>query len=67
MIYSLPQEFWEMETPKVIGNTLRYFIIISEITKAAKYTSYARICVYMNVLGALSNVVTIAYQDNEWT
>jgi hypothetical protein len=50
-----------------IGNTLGSFIKISEITKAAKYTSYAQICVYMNVAGALSEAVTISYQDNEWS
>jgi hypothetical protein len=66
-LYSLPQEFWEMETLEGIGNTLGSFIKISEITKVAKYTSYAWICVYMNVAGALPDAVTIAYQDNEWT
>jgi hypothetical protein len=55
-----------METLEGIGNPLGSFIKISEITKVAKYTSYARICVYMNVVGALSDAVTITYQDNEW-
>jgi len=56
-----------METLEGIENTLGYFIKISEITKAAKYTSYVWICVYINVVGSLSDVITIDYQYSEWT
>jgi hypothetical protein len=43
------------------------FIKISEVMKTAKYTLYARICIYMNVVGALLEEVTVSYQDNEWS
>jgi hypothetical protein len=66
-LYSLPREFWELETLEGIGNTLGAFVKISEITKASRYVSYARICVYMNVAGALPESIVISYQDEEWT
>jgi hypothetical protein len=56
-----------MENLEGIGNTLGSFIKISKIKKEAKYTSYARIYIYMNVAGALLDVITLSYQDNEWT
>jgi hypothetical protein len=32
-----------------------------------RYISYARICVYMNVVGALPESIVVSYQDEEWT
>jgi hypothetical protein len=52
-MYSLPREFWEPDTLEGIDNTLGSFVKISKATKSARYISYARICVYMNVAGAL--------------
>jgi hypothetical protein len=42
------------------------FVKISEIKKVAKYTSYARICIYMNVATTLPESITISFQDEEW-
>jgi hypothetical protein len=44
-----------------IGNTLGSFVKMSEITKTTKYTSYARICVYMNVVGSLPESIVISF------
>jgi hypothetical protein len=33
----------------------------------ARYISYARICVYMNVANALPESIIVSYQDEEWT
>jgi hypothetical protein len=49
-----------------IGNTLGKHVKSSEATKQRKYTSYARICVYMNISKALPGTVTLEYQDEEW-
>jgi hypothetical protein len=65
-LYSLPHELWHLETLAGIGDTLGSFVKISEITKVAKYTSYARICVYMNMTTTLPESITISFQDNEW-
>jgi len=60
-LYSLPHEFWHLETLEGLGNTLGSFVKISKITKVTKYTSYARICVYMNVTTALPESITTHY------
>jgi hypothetical protein len=31
-----------------------------------RYTSYVRICVYMNVVAMLLDEITISFEDNEW-
>ena len=49
-----------------IGNTLGQYVKALEATKKRKYTSYARICVYMNISKALPGTVTLEYQDEDW-
>jgi hypothetical protein len=49
-----------------IWNTVRHYVKTSEATKQRKYTSYARICVYMNISKALPGSVTLEYQDEDW-
>jgi hypothetical protein len=65
-LYSLPQEFWLEEILMGIGNTLGHYVKASEATRHRKYTSYARICVYMNISKALPGAVTLEYQDEDW-
>jgi hypothetical protein len=65
-LYSLPQEFWLEEILMGIGNTLGQYVRASEATRQRKYTSYARICVYMNISKALPGSVTLEYQDEDW-
>jgi hypothetical protein len=42
------------------------YVKSSEATKQRKYTSYARICVYMDISKALPGSVTLEYQDEDW-
>jgi hypothetical protein len=42
------------------------YVKTSEATKQRKYTSYAHICVYMDISKALPGLVTIEYQDEDW-
>jgi len=49
-----------------IGNTLGRYVKSSKDTKQKKYTSYAKIYVYMNISKSLPGSVTIEYQDEEW-
>jgi hypothetical protein len=62
-----PKRILGTKTLEGIGNTPGSFVKISEVTKSAKYISYARICVYMNVAGALPESIIVSYQDDEWT
>jgi hypothetical protein len=42
------------------------FVKIAEKTKTNKYTSYARICVYMYITKSLPNSIFLAHEDLEW-
>jgi hypothetical protein len=65
-LYSLPQELWLEEILMGIGNTVGRYVKSSEATKQRKYTSYERICIYMDISKALLGSVTIEYQDEDW-
>jgi hypothetical protein len=66
-LYSLPQEFWLEEVLAGIGNTIGIYVKSSEATKQRRYTSYARICVYLNITKALPGSIILEYQDEDWT
>ena len=65
-LYSLPQEFWLEEILMGIGNTVGQYVKASEATKIRKYTSYACICIYMDISKALPGSITLEYQDEVW-
>ena len=54
------------ESLKAIGNKLGHFLKISEATLRGKYTSYACICVEMDLSGALLDEVILEVYDEEW-
>ena len=65
-LYSLPLDYWMPESLKAIGNKLGHFLKISEATLRGKYTSYACICVEMDLSGALPDEVILEVYDEEW-
>jgi hypothetical protein len=66
-LYSRHYEFWLEEILTGIRNTLGRYVKYLEATKQHKYTSYARICFYINISKSLPGSVTVEYQDEEWT
>eukprot|EP00253_Pinus_taeda_P032209 PITA_32209 len=62
-LYSLPLDYWQLKSLSAIGNKLRRFIKASEATKRGKYTSFARICVEMDLSGALPDEVILEVFD----
>jgi hypothetical protein len=65
-LYSLPQEFWLEEVLAGIGNTIGVYVKSSEATKQRRYTSYARICVYLNIAKPLPGSIILEYHDEDW-
>jgi hypothetical protein len=65
-LYSLPHEFWLEEVLAGIGNTIGIYVKSSEATKQRRYTSYARICVYLNIAKLLPGSIMLEYQDEDW-
>ena len=62
-LFSFPIDYWRPAAPEQIGNTLRTFVRASEATIKKRYTSYARICVEMDVSGALHEGLWLEYRD----
>jgi len=52
-LFSLPIDYWGLNALKQIGDKLGKFVKASEATLQKRYTSYARICVEMDISGAL--------------
>lgn len=65
-LFSLPSEYWDSETLQDIGNTLGEFVKVANQTEIQRYTSYARICVYMDLLKELPEVISLNWDDEEW-
>jgi len=65
-MFSLPSEFWDLETLQDIGNSLGEFVKVSEQTKLQRYISYARICVYMDLSKELPEAIRLNWEDEEW-
>lgn len=65
-LFGLPVEFWDPEILEGIGNTIGDFVKIAEATKRGKYTSYARLCVYMNIAEPLPEFIELEYHDEVW-
>lgn len=60
---SLLEEYWDEESLRDIGNGMGEYIKVVEETKLRKYTSYARICVFMRLDKALPDSVTLSHDD----
>lgn len=65
-LYSLPLDYWMQASLKAIGNKLGHFLKNLEATLRGKYTSYACICVEMDLSGSLPNEVILEVYDEEW-
>ena len=64
-LYSSPQEFWLEEILMGIGNTVGRYVKSLKDINMRKYTSYDRICVYMDISKALPESITLEYQDED--
>jgi len=65
-LFGLPMDFSDPEILEGIRNTIGSFIKIAESTEKGRYTSYARICVYMNIANRISGVVGLEYHEEMW-
>ena len=64
-MYSLPLEYWRDEVLEGIDNTLGSFVRLSEQTRKKKFTSYACICVYMNIFSELPEGINLTWDDED--
>ena len=65
-MYSLPTEHWKEEILTDIENTLGNFIKVSKKTKQRRYTSYAKICIYLDISQDLPDGIELSWDDEDW-
>lgn len=65
-LFGPPMEFWDPDILEGINDTVGTFVKEVESTKRGKYTSYARICVYMNIAEPLPKYIELEYHDEIW-
>lgn len=61
-----PLDYLIHRTLNMIGDSLRKFIKISKETLQGRYTTYAKICIEMDVYGALPEAVKLEFHDEFW-
>jgi hypothetical protein len=64
--YSLPLDYSFPSTFKAIRNKLGKYVKTLKATLKGRYTSYARICIEMDVLGALPEELSLEFKDGKW-
>ena len=65
-LVGLPGEYWDMGILRDIGNSIGEFLKVVEQTRLQRYTSFARICVYMDLSKDLSEAVSLNWEYEEW-
>lgn len=65
-LFGLPIDLWDLEILEGIGNLIGSFVKIAETTKKGRYTSYARICVYMNLANPIPDTIELEYHEDVW-
>jgi hypothetical protein len=63
--YSLPLDYWLSSTLEANRNKLGKYVKTSEEALKGRYTSYARICIEMDVSGVLSEAISLEFRDEE--
>lgn len=59
-------DFWDPDILEGIGNSLGRFVKIAETTYHRRHTSFARICVYMNISEPLPESIELEYEGKIW-
>jgi len=65
-LYSLLIEFWDDQILVDIGNTLGTFVKSSEQMKVGRYTTYARICIYLDLSKPIPESIKLQWRDEKW-
>ena len=65
-LVGLPEEYWDMEILRDIVNSIEEFVKVVEQTRLQRYTTFPRICVYMDLSKDLPEAVSLNWDDEEW-
>ena len=65
-MYSLPTKYWAEDILIKIGNILGNFVKVLEQNRKRRYTSYARICIYLDISKDLLDGIDLTWEDEDW-
>ena len=65
-LFSLPGEYWDLETLQDIGNSLGEFIKVAKQMRIQIYTAFSQICIYMDLSRELPEAISLNFEDEEW-
>jgi hypothetical protein len=65
-LYSLSLDYLLPSTLEEIGNKRGKYVKTSQETLKGRYTSYASICINMDVSGALPEAIRLEFRDEQW-
>lgn len=65
-LHSLHVDYWNKRILEAIENQLGVFIKASDLTIQGKYTTYARLCVYMDISGPLPDHMELIHKEVQW-
>ena len=65
-LYSIPSEYWHENILEALGNSIGEFVKIVVQTKRMWYTSYATICIYMNIAKELPKGINLCWEEEYW-
>ena len=65
-MYCLPIEYWAEDILTEIGNLLGNFVKVSEHTRQRRYTSYAKICMYLDISKHLPDGIDLTWEYEDW-
>ena len=65
-LYSIPFEYWHENILEALRNAIGEFVNIADQTKRMWYTSYAPICIYMNIVKDLLEGINLYWEDEGW-
>ena len=66
LLFSLPNEFWDLDTLKDIGNYLGEYVKVAEQTRSQRYTAFAHIFLYLDLSKELPEAIFLNQEDEEW-
>ncbi|GLJ30001.1 hypothetical protein SUGI_0593110 [Cryptomeria japonica] len=65
-LYSLPHEYWDMETLKLIGDKLGGFLKADEALEVNEFNMYARICIQWQAMHPLPQFIELKLGEGVW-
>ena len=65
LLVGLPEEYWDMEIMWDIWNSIGEYVKVTKQTHLQRYTTFAQICVYMDLSKELPEAISMNWDNKE--